>query len=232
MRFAHCEYDNGFIIFNNANDGKEVWRRSSDCIGDQRPAESRPRILQEQAAEEAFRIHPSTTRRGHFEPWAYLEMPEETRAFRVVYPTLLVSGWNRAFLWDLPTASLRATVHDTQMHTGNGFHDVLGHITYVEVNDQYVIICGHLQLRVFSNRDQGSLLFHLADPKRLYARWSLGLLAESESPLERSSTKFMPRQLTLKDNGSDATSLRPQPALDYFSAGDPLNPTSSNHKLK
>lgn len=96
-----------------------MWRRSCDCIGTQRPTESLPSVNQLRASEEAGQRYPSTTHRGHFEPWAYLEMPEEGRAFRMVYPTLLVSGWNRAFLWDVPTARLRATIQDIQMpHVG------------------------------------------------------------------------------------------------------------------
>ena len=211
-------------MFNNEGSNKEVWRRSCDCTGTWRPAESLPRANQLRASEEAAQRHDSTTRRGHFEPWAFLEMPEEGRAFRMVYPTLLVSGWNRAFLWDVPTARLRATIHDIQMPVGNGPNDALGQITYVELSDRFVIICGHFQLRIFSNSSQGTFLFHLAGWRKPHARWTLSLLKKSEDDHTRPTPRYTPRLFSLKDNSSYV--LRSTPlfsAHDYFVAGNSLD---------
>ena len=220
-KYAHCEYDSGFIVFNNEDDGKEVWRRSCDCTGTQRPTESLPRNNQLKASEEAAQRHTSTTQYGHFEPWAFLEMPEEGRAFRMVYPTLLVSGWNTAFLWDIPTARLRATIHDIQIPVGSGPNSALGRITYVEISDQFVIICGHLQLRIFSNSSQSACLFHLAGWRKPHTRWTIGLLKRTESDLKSSARKYTPRRFSLKDNSSYASRLSSQfAAHDYFTAGN------------
>lgn len=198
-----------------------MWRRSCDCIGTQRPTESLPSVNQLRASEEAGQRYPSTTHRGHFEPWAYLEMPEEGRAFRMVYPTLLVSGWNRAFLWDVPTARLRATIQDIQMPHVGGPLDTLGRITYVELSDRYVIICGHMQLRVFSNNSQGTLLFHVDGWQKPHTRWTLGLLERTKNTRTRPTPKLVPRRLSLKDSSRDASLSPPQfAAHDYFTAGN------------
>ena len=57
-------------------------------------------------------------------------MPELGRAFRFVYPTLLVAGYNKAYLYDVETGNLVQTVENTQTPRDGIF---LGDINYVEL---------------------------------------------------------------------------------------------------
>jgi hypothetical protein len=110
------------------------------------------------ASREAAQRYASPTNRGHFRPWALLQMPESTRAFRFSYPTLLSAGANNAYLWDVPTSCLVETISNIQAPNQDG---ILESIRYVEVNDQYAFFCGSNQLRIFA-RGGGALVYHLS----------------------------------------------------------------------
>ncbi|KAG2116175.1 hypothetical protein DEU56DRAFT_173770 [Suillus clintonianus] len=155
--YAHCEYDHGYIIFNRHDNNKEVWRYARDFRDSEMPEDFKPDESMFKASQEAAQRFASPTNRGHFRPWALLQMPEVTRAFRLSYPTLLSAGANNAYLWDVPTSRLVETIGNIQAPNQGG---TLGRLNYVEVNDQYAFFCGSIQLRVFA-RGGGALVYHL-----------------------------------------------------------------------
>ena len=80
-----------------------------------------------------------------------LPMPESTNAFRFVYPTLIVTTHNRAFLWDVPSGKLIQTLHGCQFISFEGGNNkVLGRMKYVEISERHAFLVGQSRLRVFS----------------------------------------------------------------------------------
>ncbi len=147
--YAHCEYGNGFLVFDRLGREKEVWRLAAEYDHSPHPADEFQEAI-------AFTInrYPSTSK-GYFKPWAMLVTPAPGRAFRFVYPVLLIAGLSTAYLYDVESANLIQTIHNTQfMHDGES----LGEINYVELSPLHVFICGSIQLRIF-DRESGSLLY-------------------------------------------------------------------------
>jgi hypothetical protein len=98
-------------------------------------------------------------------------MPENSRAFRFVFPTLLVASHTNAYLWDVPSGRLIQTIPEIQGKTE------LGSIRYVELSAKYVVICGKKQLRIFSRSNQGKLL--LAIPTTSWKPYKPALQTQS-----------------------------------------------------
>ncbi|OAX37699.1 hypothetical protein K503DRAFT_719361 [Rhizopogon vinicolor AM-OR11-026] len=167
--YAHCEYDHGYIIFNRHDNGKEVWRLARDFQDSDIPEDFKPDVSMITASEEAVRRNPSSTGLGHFRPWALLQMPELTRAFRFSYPTLLSANANDAYIWDVPTSRLVETISNLQAPNEDG---PLGRLNYVDVNDKYVFICGSVQLRIFA-REGGALVYHLTKKSLPPMHWDI-----------------------------------------------------------
>ncbi|KAJ3549871.1 hypothetical protein NM688_g5135 [Phlebia brevispora] len=153
--YAHCEYSNGFLIFDRLGQAKEVWRLATEYERSPLPADE---FQQEISFTINQFIGPS---KGNFKPWALLVMPELGRAFRFVYPVLLVSGLTRAYLYHVETGELIQTITETQAVRDSS---ALGDINYVELNAFHVLICGTLQLRIFE-RGSGNLLYSMS-PRR------------------------------------------------------------------
>ncbi|KAI0821360.1 hypothetical protein BC629DRAFT_1460351 [Irpex lacteus] len=147
QRYAHCEYENGFLIWNR-DDSKEVWRLASQYESSPAPRDE----LQELISFTINRYMP--TSKGHFKPWALLTPPETGNAFRFVYPTLAVVGVNAAWLFDVERAQMVKTINYIQKPVAGGF---LGAINYVELSDQHVLMCGSSQLRFF-DRSSGAIV--------------------------------------------------------------------------
>ncbi|KAG6830268.1 hypothetical protein H0H92_001534 [Tricholoma furcatifolium] len=161
--YAHCEYGEGFVIFDYVDGSKEVWRHL-DSWNDEEVAsvasDSMPTARQRRVftvAEEKYAVESPGATRGHFRPWAILRPPQLTRAFRFYYPTLGAAGWDHIYLWDVRTGTLIQTIEQTQSGMQNQSQDtvpaafeVLGDINYIEVSEKYVFLCGTHFLRVFS----------------------------------------------------------------------------------
>ncbi|KAF9482975.1 hypothetical protein BDN70DRAFT_892163 [Pholiota conissans] len=112
--YAHLEYDRGYMVFNRGDGNTEVWRRTevpttASLLG------SHPDEQQLKMAERLSAIVPTPCSRAQFVPHALLVTPEPTRASRFVYPTLLVSSLERAFLWDVPTGACVQTLEGIQV---------------------------------------------------------------------------------------------------------------------
>ncbi|KAA1477050.1 hypothetical protein DENSPDRAFT_884770 [Dentipellis sp. KUC8613] len=147
--YAHCEYGNGFLVFDRIGNYKEVWRLASHFPPDEPDAcapDAPPDAFQQQAALNSSNRW-GTSGRGVFKPWALLEMPEPTRAYRFVYPTLLTAGERHAYLHDVRTGARVQTIeHTVEMD------DLLG-VNYVELGARHVFVCANEELFVFARAD-------------------------------------------------------------------------------
>ncbi|KAJ6586581.1 hypothetical protein B0H10DRAFT_1832613 [Mycena sp. CBHHK59/15] len=153
---AHCEYGEGYLIFDREGFAgeKEVWRLADDVDANlDSPTFATPDEKQQNISSWAEGFHGSTSR-GHFWPWAVLQPPVLTRAFRFVYPTLIAATLISLFVWDIPSGELVQVIRYTQIsEDGPGSIEYLGDTNYVEVSaqaDGHAFICGSNTLRAFS----------------------------------------------------------------------------------
>jgi len=84
---------------------------------------------------------------GQFSPWALIQAPGPTRAFRFVYPTLASAAWNRHYVWDVRTGELEQEVVDQNLG------ELQAQVHYVEVTDKYVILCRSYAIHIYSRSD-------------------------------------------------------------------------------
>ena len=136
--FAHLEYSEGFLIFDRDTGDREVWRLTDSALRNTVHAvpcpevpvdfeqSSRPDSAMLRDSQIALRkvlsrldFEPTADyrSRGCFEPYALLHAPEETRAYRFVYPTLLTAAQDKVYLWDLPSARIVEVVQGIQRAT-------------------------------------------------------------------------------------------------------------------
>ncbi len=149
--YAHCEYENGYLVFDCFDGKKEVWRLASDFVdGEPEVAPYAPPDKKQKRTYEFFATIPTHQRyapRGHFRPWAKLSFPTLTRAYRIAYPTLLCAGMDRAYLHDVRTGELVQTIDIRPAD-----------ICYVDVNERHVFVCSPEALHVFSRADGNEVL--------------------------------------------------------------------------
>jgi len=133
--YAHLEYSNGFLIFDRSSGHREVWRLcgSGSLVAiDPIPCNETPSEFDISARPDAFMLEDSESAlqralmlyagphepdfrpRGCFEPYAVLRSPEETRAYRFVYPALLTAAHEKVYIWDVPSARIVETVSGIQ----------------------------------------------------------------------------------------------------------------------
>lgn len=129
----------------------------------------------EASSQASALFHSAENRWAHFKAWALLRMPENTRAFRFSYPTLLAVATNNAYLWDVPRSQLISVVRDIQQ-LNHGSPPAA--INYVDVNDQYIFICGGGGLRIFA-REGGALLYQLSTRELTSVTWDVLPLAQT-----------------------------------------------------
>lgn len=137
--------------------------------------------------------------RGQFVPWACLLIPEDCRAFKLTRGTLLVSGAQRAFLYDIEKAELRQTI-DIQTR---------GQLRYVDVGEQHIFIVSTLQLNVY-DRENGSCVLSIPAGRR---PWSF--YASPENQWRRAEETSDHGELCFRR----AAPLNWADREDYFSAG-------------
>ena len=195
VRFgAHCEYDNGYLVFNNHDRAREleVWRLASDLSAEGEVAthslpEDRQKIVSARAAEVYCHYAP----RGHFRPWAMLRTQDAAHTYRLAYPTLISAGSEHAFLHDVCTGSLEQTIN---IHV----QEVLG----VDVNERHAFVCEAYVVHVFS-RESGSEILrisadaiarctqHVEDPALVSGDWFITPLFVSQKVDECPRPKFI-----------------------------------------
>ncbi|KAH9047901.1 hypothetical protein EDB84DRAFT_1434624 [Lactarius hengduanensis] len=118
--FSHCEYDNGYLVFDRMSEEKEVWRLASDFSAEGEVAtHSPPDVEQMDASACAATVYHQYAPRGQFRPWAVLALPSFTIMYRLAYPTLIFANSRHAFLYDLRTGSLPHAVHVFSRESGN-----------------------------------------------------------------------------------------------------------------
>ena len=210
--FAHCEHDEGYIVFNRFNGHKEVWRRRVDVLDI--PKEARPSGLHNKPDEDmieagqiaeymyldlSYGKDPDHLR-GQFVPWACLLIPEDCRAFKLTRGTLLVSGVQRAFLYDIEKAELRQTI-DVQIQ---------GQLRYVDISELHIFIVGTLQLNVYG-RESGSCVLSIPAGRR---PWNF--YASPENQWRRTEDTADYGELCFRR----ATPPNWADREDYFSAGE------------
>ena len=152
------------MVFDRHNGDKEVWKRSSVIPERDVDESSAP----DEAQHEVHDLQSSVTDGCYFEPWAVLHMPEQTAAYRFVYPTLVVAGQDHAYLWDIPSGKLIQTIEECQFIANNQY--LLG-IMYVEISERHVFIVGQFYLRVFSRVTGKSVLNFASSVPGGYGRW-------------------------------------------------------------
>ena len=155
------------MIFDRHNGDKEVWKQSSTIPEFDVDESSAP----DENQREVHDLMTSATA-GFFQPWAVLHMQEQTSAYRFVYPTLIVAGYDRAYLWDIPTGRHIQTIEECQFissEDGNN-HYLLG-IMYVEISERHVFIVGQFHIRVFSRATGKSVLNFSSYVPGGYGRW-------------------------------------------------------------
>ncbi|KJA15540.1 hypothetical protein HYPSUDRAFT_194203 [Hypholoma sublateritium FD-334 SS-4] len=108
--YAHLEYGEGFVIFDRDDGNKEVWRRTEDNVEPSTLVTSFPDARQIKMGERTSTL----CARAQFTPYALFQMPGHTRAYRFVYPTLLVANLESAFLWDIRTGEMVQTLDGIQ----------------------------------------------------------------------------------------------------------------------
>lgn len=206
--YAHCEYGEGYVVFDSQDGRKEVWRRSDDYTEAEAlrvDPEARPisrQISASASAAEAYATQSST--RGHFRPWAILRPPQMTRAFRLSYPVLGVASLTSIYLWDVRTGAFIQILDQVQ----DGF--VLGDINYIEVGEKYVFLCGTESLRGFS-REDGRCVMNLW-PEYPLGSWSFTSYGPQSEPIAR----LVPRQISRRAVSRTEVTRE---SFDHFIAG-------------
>lgn len=159
--YAHCEHDEGYIVFNRSN-GYEIWRRRVDVLGI--PEEMWPsglrngpdgRMIEANRAAEALYLDPGHDMdpdhlRGQFVPWARLLIPENSQALKLARVTLLVAGDQKAFLYDVEKAELQQTI---AVKTS-------GRLRYVDLSEHHIFLVSLLQVTIY-DRGNGSCVLSI-----------------------------------------------------------------------
>ncbi|KAK0195110.1 hypothetical protein F5146DRAFT_974519 [Armillaria mellea] len=164
---AHCEYDNGFLIFNRAGRRKEVWRlveRQNQT--DKSLSFSPPDQTQIAASKEAATEHQSSYPKGHFVPYSLIATSTTTYAFRFVYPVLFAATETNFFVYDIPGGKLIQTI------TANPLESLI-HLHYVDISERHLFLCGWPNIVVFSRETGKSILkipsYQLQYSNKIYA---------------------------------------------------------------
>jgi hypothetical protein len=143
-RYAHVEYENGFLIFDRLDDEKEVWLLET-MVPQDGPTEALGAPVvdsQRRIASFSLERHSDTYPHGHFRPWALLSLPELTRVYCYVHPTFAVIGARTAYLFDIPTGT-RQTIKLVQ-----------DFVSYVSISEDYIFVCAVIYVRVYSRRSE------------------------------------------------------------------------------
>ena len=144
--YAHCEYDNDYLIFDRLHPHSlEIWRlESDDWDGIAINSTYKPDQMMLDIASQARDSDLPYPRRGHFAPWALFTPSQPPRAYRFVHPTLLVGSerGQELYLFDAPSASLINTIPLPPSLQIN--------ILYVEIGARHAFVCTPHHVLIFS----------------------------------------------------------------------------------
>lgn len=160
-RCAHVEYSNGFVVFDRYDKSHEVWVKATKAH--QFQEFSRPHPSQLQASEEANSN--AEDPRGRFVPHLVLRNPVRTRAYRFVFPELLVASEEEktAHIWNVVEGRIVEAYSLAEGlgpapdpdEDGNENDAAHGSINYVELSPNHVFVCFNTKLVVYQ-RASGS----------------------------------------------------------------------------
>ena len=147
---AHVEYSNGFAVFDRSDNSHEVWVKAVKA--DQFQEFSHPHPSQVQASQQA--ISNAEDSRGRFVPHLVLENPVRTRAYRFVFPELLVASEaeTTAHIWNVVEGKIIEAYSLDEY--GNGDEDS---IHYVELSTRHIFVCFGTKLVVYQRASFSSL---------------------------------------------------------------------------
>ncbi|CAE6520289.1 unnamed protein product [Rhizoctonia solani] len=154
--YAHVEMSDGFVVFTcgaEAPDSLEVWRWAEDQ--DARPLDSSPTEKQQQLYENAtINQDRDSPRRGVLVPMGVLKHSDQTRASRLVYPTVCVGNQRGdcLSLWDIRTRKLTQTI-EIEPSPYMRFR-----MNYVDVNETHVFVATHT-VSVYSRATKQRVFF-------------------------------------------------------------------------
>lgn len=228
VEYAHCEYSNGFIVFNRMLQGKEIWRLASDY-----DYGNGPNYCPEAAPDEemytnyrAAKKRCGVSHKGHFKPWALINAPSSTNSFRFVFPTLLGASSDRVHVWDVRTGKRTMSCSLAIASTGMNAVDELlpGRVNYVEVSDKYIFTCCTRALRVyhrddFSEAEEARLAMHVPS-----SRWSYGKkrykVDVTEEDWGHKDSQLVPHRVIPREGPEEfETWSNSTRLLDFFVAG-------------
>ncbi|TDL20553.1 hypothetical protein BD410DRAFT_790777 [Rickenella mellea] len=144
-RRAHVEYASGYVIFDRLDPHSlEVWRlETPSWDGTSIPSDppNRSRLHPTQIAASQHEIqYRDPSGQGCFSPWAHLCPPTDMRAYRFVYPTLLVASFigHAMYLFDIPSATL---IQSVLLEEHRFFTEPDALLTYVELGARHIFVC-------------------------------------------------------------------------------------------
>jgi hypothetical protein len=169
-----------------------------------------PDQTQIDASAEALGLHASSSLRGHFRPWALLEVPD-LENFCLAYPTLLAASQQQAFVWDISTAQLSLTI----TFGGNMNLPASGRINHVHLSNTLIFVSFEKQMIVFS-RESGVKLFVLDPPRIGFTHWRIELRpTDWWAPADIQDAVLIPRA-TNQEDGVLAIDARLEDMIQVF----------------
>lgn len=149
------EYSNGFAVFDRYDNSHEVWVKASKA--GQFQEFGHPHLSQIRASEQATMN--AEDPRGRFVPHLVLENPVLTRAYRLVFPELLVASEaeTTAHIWNIVEGRIVEAYSLAQglgptpdLDEGeNGDDATHSSISYVELSPSHIFVCFSTKLVVY-----------------------------------------------------------------------------------
>lgn len=235
-RYAHCEYGEDFLIFDRfMPHALEIWRlESTEWNGEYPKSEHKPDALMLHISRIINKdMAPGQSRRGVFAPWALFHPPHNPRAYRFVYPTLLVASdvGRELYLFDVPSASLIKTIPIPQHGLPPDAFQSDGTliILYVEIGLRHVFVCTRSNVLIIP-RDWNpsepeyacSLDFPTNDPDMRILDFVRHSAARLVLPEDKNYSNDSMTRLALRfpnDDGSSNALVSLSPRVQEFCAG-------------
>lgn len=155
--YAHLEYSNGFAVFDNGGNSHEVWVKTTQAA--QFSSQSSPTDRQLIAAHS----DPANGTRGRYTPHRRLQNPVPTRAYRFIFPELLVASQSSttAHIWNVVTGKIiegyslaqgLGSVRTDEPRDDPDDDEAYNAINYVELSTTHIFVCFGQKLVVYQRR--------------------------------------------------------------------------------
>ncbi|CCM04779.1 uncharacterized protein FIBRA_06970 [Fibroporia radiculosa] len=206
---SYVYYSHGFLIIGRFGDRLlwEVWRLKSELTPQNTSVDSPPDEAQFLAFRYAEERHRST-KRGHFAPWALLSVPEPTSIHRFLYPTFTAASSLKAYFYDVSSGRRVQVFPDLQQF--HGVSPQLGPLRSVDTSTRYLLVCGHLALRIF-DRETGAMILGLGSYMTEYSKVSVTTQLDRSGKTKESF--IMPLQLPVSISSAASRHATSWPAF-------------------